>query len=418
MALENRSKTGRRGATIRKGEVDGLHGLWQFEQDCRQPRGLNPAFDKFRTEVRLVDSDGTRAGQNPVSLRGSFMKIERILGAEIVHHADSSWLITSRFNVVTLTNGGQATTFSLPLSRLNRLLGSVRLVRRFLRLDKCSIALAQNRKTLIVAHMGHLYCYDIDLKTLRKTGTLQQCRTVLHMSIATPGPETFILGEYGRNKNRGPVPMHMSRDGGRSWTAVNVFHENSIRHIHGVYHDPFTDHLWVTTGDFEGECYLYEFQDNSYENPIIHGDGSQKWRTVNLFFSESNVVWIMDSQLETSHLVTFDRQTGAITVGQSFPGPVWYTKTLSNGCYLAQTTVERGPGVHTDRAHIFLSRDLSIWNEVAAYPHDGLPLGYFKNAVIAFSNGDQTSENFYISAEAIKGMDGRGYHCKLIENTQ
>lgn len=395
----------------------GFRGHRLYGKGYWQPKLLESLLNRVQTDIVPFAKESTWSINNPPLSQGSCMKIELILGTEIIHHADKSCLITSKFNKVTLTIDGEVITFSLPLPRFKQLLGSFRLIRRLLRLDKCSAALATNRNSLVIAHMGHLYCYDIAERTLKKTGTLKQCRTVLHMSIATLDSETFVLGEYGRNSERGPVPIHVSKDGGRSWKTHDVFRGNSIRHIHGIYHDPFTDHLWVTTGDFNGECYLYEFRDDSLQDPIIHGDGTQTWRTVSLFFSESSVVWIMDSQLETSHLVTMDRQTGAITVGQAFPGPVWYAKTLSDGCYLAQTTVEKGEGVHTDQAQIFLSRDLSSWKEVAAYPHDGWPLGYFKNAVIAFSNGEQTSKDFYISAEAIKGMDGRGFRCQLGVNT-
>ncbi|MEZ5757432.1 MAG: hypothetical protein R3D86_04355 [Emcibacteraceae bacterium] len=182
-----------------------------------------------------------------------------------------------------------------------------------------------------------------------------------------------------------------------------------------MYHDPYTDHLWVATGDFQGECYLFEFTDSTFKNKVVHGDGSQIWRTVNLFFTKEKVVWIMDSQLETSHLVTLDRKDNSIKVTQPFDGPVWYIKSFPGDIHLAQTTVEIGDGVHSNFVHLYRSYDLKNWEKIASFPHDGLPLGYCKFAVISFANGKQSADKFYISCEAIKNKDGKSYECSLAD---
>ena len=84
--------------------------------------------------------------------------------------------------------------------------------------------------------------------------------------------------------------------------------------------------------------------------------------------------------------------------------------------YLLQTTFEKGDGVITDSAHLFVSRNLKDWSEIALFRHDGMPLRFFKNAVLAFSNGEQKSNSFYMSAEAIKGMDGKAFKCQITKN--
>ncbi|PCI65243.1 MAG: hypothetical protein COB38_11470 [Gammaproteobacteria bacterium] len=332
---------------------------------------------------------------------------------EIVHHADDEIMISSHFNSVNVVSANINVSFKLPLPFYLYLIGLFRLFRRVLRLDKSSIALSQDRTSLVITYGGYVYSYCLKLGELHRTLKLEQCRTVLHMSIASLSPKTFILGEYGRNKERAEVPIYISQDGGKTWNVPFTFPANSIRHIHGIYHDRFTGHIWVPTGDFEGECYIYEFEDITLSNPVVHGDGSQVWRTVSVFFSEKTVVWAMDSELETSHLVIMDRGSGKISKGRVFPGPIWYIKSLMDGWHLLQTTVENGEGVVSKNVHIYISNDLENWQEIAVLPHDGLPLRYFKNAVVAFANGAQSSQKFYLSAEAIKGMDGKSFECKL-----
>ena len=335
------------------------------------------------------------------------------INAEIVHHSDESVFITSICNEITLVVDEIVHKIVLPLPFYLRCLGYFRIFRRLLRLDKSSVVISKDQTALMLAYRGKLFSYDIPCKTLTITGNLQQCRTVMHMSRGVVAPKTIIVGEYGHNATRSPVPIHLSVDNGKTWKiAIEI---SNIYHIHGVYHDPYTGHIWVATGDFEGECFLYEFPDISFTGPKIHGDGSQTWRTVNLFFDKDKVVWLMDSQLQANHLVTLDRATGKIEVTIPFPGPIWYIKSLSDGKYLAQTSVEKGPGVLTGDVHVYLSTDLINWDRIASFPHDGFPLGLFKNAVIAFSNGSQSSAKFYCSAEAIKNMDGKSFKCSLTE---
>ena len=121
----------------------------------------------------------------------------------------------------------------------------------------------------------------------------------------------------------------------------------------------------------------------------------------------------MDSEVQNSHLVTLDRVSGEICIGREFPGPIWYVKTLSDGLYLLQTTVEQGAGVLSKSAHLYISKDLADWQILGSFCHDGMPLGYFKNAVIAFSNGEQSKNKFYFSVEAVQGMDGKAYECQV-----
>ncbi len=341
------------------------------------------------------------------------LKLKPLEDAEIVHHSDDQFLIFSKFNKIHISVNGEKDVIELPLSLHHKILGRFRMLRRLLRLDKSSVRLAQDRSTIVVTYRSNVYCYTLATKTLKVAHQLKHCKTVMHMSIASLEPKTLILGEYGSNPDRSGVPIYLSEDGGLTWSTPCVI--ENVRHIHGVYHDPFTDHIWVATGDFQGECFLFEYPDKTFENPIVHGDGSQIWRTVNLFFSKQSVVWIMDSQLETSHLVTMNRNDNSIDVTQPFPGPVWYIKTLSDNIHLAQTTVEIGEGVHTGCAHIYYSTDLAKWENVASFRHDGWSLKYFKFGVISFSNGVQKSDKFYISCEAIKNMDGKSYECSLVD---
>src|SRR5690606_19499784 len=75
----------------------------------------------------------------------------------------------------------------------------------------------------------------------------------------------------------------------------------------------------------------------------------------------------------------------------------------------------RRKGSSDDHAHLFASRDGVVWTEALIAMHDGLPKRWFKSGVISFSDGPQSSRQFYFSAEALTRLDGRSFRCVLTE---
>jgi hypothetical protein len=224
-----------------------------------------------------------------------------------------------------------------------------------------------------------------------------------------------VFGEYGSNPGRRPVPLYRSEDAGRSWRVAFEFPAGKTRHVHGCYWDEHAQQFWVFTGDFDGEVQVVR-ADRRFERVEWLGDATQAWRAVNAFFRPEAVYWIMDAPEERNFLVRFDRAARKLEkLPQEFPGPVWYCKETTDGFYLAATACEIGAGVLDPAAHLFVSRDLEHWAEVASFRWDGWPKGYFKFGVLGFADGRQSSRDFYLFGEALKGLDGRAWRCRLEE---
>ena len=185
------------------------------------------------------------------------------------------------------------------------------------------------------------------------------------------------------------------------------FKDNSIKHIHGVYFDKFSNSLFIPTGDFSDECFIANVPSNDFSLLKIIGDGGQKFRCVSMFFKEDKIIWGMDSQLETSYLQILDRDTNKLSQGIAFPGPVWYSKQFIDGSGILQTSVEIGKGVKDNYAYLFFSPDLENWECIAKYKKDIYPMKYFKFGVLAFSEGPQIFSNFPIHAEGLRHIDGK-----------
>jgi hypothetical protein len=342
------------------------------------------------------------------------LRIDWIINREICHFADDSVLITSRGNNVFVERKTDRYRLKIPLRSIwKKIAIPFRIARRALRLDKMNVVPVHGG--LCIIYQGKIWHYDEAEKTLKITGHLKNCRNVLHQSIAVlDGGKTLYFGEYGANVERREVPVWHSADGARSWREIYHFPAKKIKHVHGCYYDPVEKKIWTLTGDFAGECYLL-CGDRDFTNLEWVGDGQQEFRACNVFFERDAVHWIMDSQLQDSRHIRLDRKTRKIEYKSIFPGPVWYSKRLADGFYLAATAVEIGPGVHDDFAHIMLSHDLEHWEDVCQFRHDRLPKRYFKFGVPAFADGHQTSRKFYVFGEALNGLDGKIAVCRLTE---
>lgn len=336
-----------------------------------------------------------------------------ILDREIMHFASRDLKISSFANKVFVERNGEEFNIEIPENNcINRLLSFNRLCRRALRLDKCNVfPIAED---LIIIKRGNVWQYCGKNKVIKYTLKLENCRNVLHQSIALSSDNMVYFGEYGNNRQYKEVPVYVSRNQGKDWSKVFVFPPGKIKHVHGCYWDSYEEKIWVFTGDFKGECFIL-VADKEFKNIEWLGDGSQVYRACNAFFEKDSVHWIMDSPFEDIYHIRMNRKDRKIEKMQQFPGPVWYIKRLVDGYFLAATACEIGSKVTSKYAYLFCSKDLKLWTEVLKFEKDNLPKQLFKFGVIGFADGEQSSKHFYMFLEAIKGFDGKVAICSIID---
>jgi len=287
----------------------------------------------------------------------------------------------------------------LPVTVVQRILGLTRLSRRLFRLDKsCVLPTATG---YVVFWQGNVYHLKHNDPTPYLTLKLTGCRAPLHASVANIDGKNLYFGEYGRPHPVGKSVYH-SPDGGLTWEKIFNIPCDKIRHIHACKWDPYEEKIWVFTGDFDGQAHVL-CADREFKDVEWIGDGSQYYRAVGSFFEKDSVHWVMDSPLTDVHHIRMDRKTRAISIGQAFPGPVWYLKRLQ----------EIGPSHKDSKIHLFASRNMRKWVEVASFDHDGFKKGLMKFGVAAFAEGPQTSDAFYLHFEAIRKLDGKVCLCGL-----
>jgi len=343
-----------------------------------------------------------------------FLQDNYFLNPEIVHFYDSENkdIILSECNKFYLSIDNKKIFFVIKLNWHFNFFAKFRLLRRLLRLDKSNAILNYKKDGIIIIYLGVIYFYCLKKKILKKISRLKNHRNVLHNSIAVTNRGIFF-GEYGPNNKRGKIPVWRSSNDGRNWKIIYNFPRNSIKHVHGIYKDPFENSLWITTGDFENECFIFKVPKKNFKKIIKYGDGSQEWRAVSLLFKRKYVIWGMDSPLQTSALKIFNKKTKQLKTGQSFPGPIWYSKVFTDQSAVLQTSVEIGPGVKSNYSCLFYSKDLIHWNQFYKFKKDIFPKKLFKFGVIAFSEGQQNAKYFLFSAEGLKSIDGKVFSGKI-----
>ena len=341
--------------------------------------------------------------------------LEPLPGAEIVHYASPEGMLTTHGRTVRYRCPAGQGCLNLPWANPRDLAIGLRLLRRLLRLDKCNVLPvieAGEWKALIAIRAGQCCHVQLDPLRLTRVLALRQCRNVLHQSVCQSGSGHHYFGEYGSNPGRQSVPIYRSCTQGRSWECIFEFPAGKARHVHGCFWDPYQRRVWVCTGDFAGESHLVA-ADEDFKDLAWFGDGGQQWRTCHLMFTPTAIYWGTDSPLEQNHICRLDRRTGKLDFILDLPGPVWYAKRLEDGWLVAATVVERGKAVKDRFAHVFASRDGRTWQEAYRARKDVWKMPHFKNGVIAFADGPQTSDCFYLSAEALVGLDGRAFRARL-----
>lgn len=95
------------------------------------------------------------------------------------------------------------------------------------------------------------------------------------------------------------------------WGPEQQFYQDNsqldtIRHVHAVVTDPYTGHVYVATGDVDQHSRLY-FSDDNGEHFKLLAMGSQKYRSLSIWFTGKYVYWNMDSERADQHVYRLPR---------------------------------------------------------------------------------------------------------------
>lgn len=210
----------------------------------------------------------------------------------------------------------------------------------------------------------------------------------------------FYYGEYRRNSERSPVHVWKWQKGDLNWLPVWRF--EGIRHVHGVFHDPYTDAIWVTTGDTDVEAGIWRTDDGFSTLHQVAG-GSQQLRAVYLLFTEAHLYFGSDAPDEQNHLYRMNREGGNIERLQAaVGGPIFYGCKVANSLFFS-TVVEPG-SVNTSRlAEVWRTDNGSDWEKILEFEKDIWSMKYFQYGQVLFPTCPGDGKHLYCMPLATKG---------------
>jgi hypothetical protein len=177
----------------------------------------------------------------------------------------------------------------------------------------------------------------------------------------------MYIGEYCTEDSEFPkyqLKILKSSDYGESWKIAYTFPPRDnhaatggIRHVHACQVDPYTNDVWIGTGDENYQSRIYYHTNKLLPDPDgvvrlnLVGVNSQEYRTVGFAFTKDYIYWAMDSPTEPQKIFRIKRRQNYPTitpsndyrecVGLLKDKSIWYNYELNNlGIVLFQSSFE------------------------------------------------------------------------------
>jgi hypothetical protein len=217
-------------------------------------------------------------------------------------------------------------------------------------------------------------------------------------------PKFTYFGEYIPNFKKKEVKIFRT-DNGENWELIYSFPKKTIRHIHLLQFDPFSQKIWFSTGDADSEC-LLGYANDDFSDVEVVGHNHQDWRCLELVFTPEKIYWGTDNPNRQNWLISLDRETHTLRKIARFNGPIYNLKRISSG-YLIVTATEGGMGEWDNRAHLWYSPDIEklLWKECISYEKDWMPFLSFGFGRLLC--GAIFNNSISLCGLALKNIDGR-----------
>lgn len=322
------------------------------------------------------------------------MKFEKIIKG-IVHWSDGSLLIRSIGRTIDISrDNGNTFEFSgrIELDLIRRIASWNRIGRRLTRSNvKHCLRLTEDLFIVFVA--SSILQLDLKSKQIRKVATVSGSRP---LRVCFDG-QSLYYGEYRRNPSRQPIHVWKSVNLGLNWEICHTF--TNVRHIHGVYHDPFDKAIWITTGDLDHESAIWRTDNNFGDLQRVVG-GTQQHRVIDLLFSPSHLFFGSDAPDQQNCIYNMSRVSGRIESLVQTAGPIFHAASYSN--HLFFTTA-------CEPSTVNMGQNCEIWHcdttghcqRVGQLRKDRWP-AIFQYGQIILPAGQKSQIRFWVSPFATK----------------
>lgn len=225
----------------------------------------------------------------------------------------------------------------------------------------------------------------------------------LRSACAVASDGRIYVGEYLQNNQRGPMHVYRWVPGANRLEVVHTFPAGSIRHVHGIYFDPYGGYLWCVTGDNGNEARIMRTGDGFRTIETV-GGGDETWRCVSLLFTDEGIYYGMDAEFVANAVYCIDRRTLARTRLGEINGPVYYSCARGQDLFFAVTAELCPSQTDTMAALWHLGEDQDL-RRLISFGKDRLPVGPFMPGTLSFPTGPGLSDRFWFSGTSLVGAD-------------
>ncbi|MEO8574208.1 MAG: hypothetical protein ABI481_09590 [Pyrinomonadaceae bacterium] len=230
-------------------------------------------------------------------------------------------------------------------------------------------------------------------------GLARPCR-VLRSACAVDGNGDIYFGEYLANDERGPMRIYKYTPGSNELEVPYFFPAETVKHIHGIYFDKFTDSLVCLTGDDESECQMMRTTDG-FKTVNSIGQGDETWRAVSMLFGQDAMFYGMDAEFRSNHIYKLERATNERTSLGEVNGTVFYSKQMGDDLFFA-TTAENAPSQTENVAAVWHVAPDGTCSEIAKFKKDFWHPTLFMFGTIHFPSANKLQDHLYFSLVGVE----------------
>jgi hypothetical protein len=285
----------------------------------------------------------------------------------------------------------------------NSLLSTFFLTRRFFRAEITKLYTLNDGTQICIAKKG-IFKREFGGCKFVKCFTVP--RGSRPMNLCIDNNNHIYFGEYFTNAKKKPVHVYHSTDTGKSWDIAYTFPEGEINHIHGIFLDPYSNLIWVATGDRENECIIGNTSDGFKTLNVVFR-GGQEYRAVNLLFYKDFIIYATDSQYLKNEIKKIDRRNFDISVLAKIQGSGIYGGQCGDYGFFS-TSVEPSKVNKDKNSHLWLSRNGLEWEEIFKARKDIWNGTLFQFGSILFPQYNTTKplKKFFFYGRALKKIGG------------
>ncbi len=342
----------------------------------------------------------------PVRLRGPFP------GRPLVAHGPS--LYVARANRI-FRSDDLGDTWRLdavvPLDPVRSLATRSRLATRLFRLEVVSLTVLADGARLAVTRDG-IYRAEPDAWRMRASFVFEEGWA---LGLGVDGQGRVLFGEYRANRERGPIRLFVSDDGGRTFDQCFEFAPGTVRHVHTVVWDPHLARCLVLTGDYGDECGI-ALLGSKLDRIDWLVRGGQRFRAASVLVEEDALVYGTDSQTELNEILRLDKSTGEVRSLQPLEGSSLFAARFGT-IRAVSTCVEPSDVNRSTEASLYLSNDGERW--VRAFTARKDPWhAYFQFGTLILPQGSAGPGWGAFGGQALRGVDGDTWVMEFTESAR